>query len=574
MENTKIDACTYNLYEILAKDMLYQIPNYQRPYSWDKDNIADLISDLVNAFVEQPSEEYYCGSLVLVKSNDKNGRCSVIDGQQRLTTFTLLACVIRELYSKELEPKANVLINESIKVREAFATHTSNDDKLKFLTETKFQVAFETLINNKLDFKKTDKEIKRYADKKYIDENGIYFRNAYYIKEALDDSISEHNIKINEFIEWLYEKVVLTMITCSNDESAIRIFNVLNNRGMPLSPTDILKSELMGKLSDDKRDGFKSKWEIIERDLQFCDCKIEDMLIAYLYCITARNPKNRFDKELLDTNEFKMDSIQIINNMDKFKRCYIEVLETKDEYINCLKCLPHRIYWTSILATAKYIKYSEYDSLKKVILAYYYQNFIAGFAVDKFKQTSFNILDELKKQKSVADIKGIMLENINKINTTDKYKANIVSEQVFGYKWVKPVLLMVEYFYYRDDNPKIEFIEMNSQLHLEHILPQTMPDKEQYKQHYEYWANLFTEEQREKWTNSLANLTLLRYRKNIQAQNYDFPTKKDIYKNGDGVITCFGSTKELLKEKQWSETELKARKEKLLDFINKIIDIF
>lgn len=573
MKNTKICADTYNLYEILAKDRLYEIPDYQRPYSWDKDNIADLISDLTTAFIEKPEEEYYCGSLVLVE-NGNNGRYSVIDGQQRLTTFTLLACVIKHLYKTELESesKTQAFINESIKVR--FAKQTSDDNKLKFLTDKKFQVAFEILISNPIDFKKTDKEIKKFADKKHIEEKGIYSRNVYYIKDLLVDSIQEHNIKINEFVEWLYDKVVLTMITCSNDESAIRIFNVLNNRGMPLTPTDILKAGLMSKICDDKRDGFKHKWENIEKDLLSCDYTIEDMLIAYLYCLTARNPKNRFDKELLDTNEFKKDSIQIINEMDNFKKYYIEVLELKDEYINCLKYLPHRIYWTSILSTAKYINYKEYDELKKVILAYYYQNFIAGFSVDKFKQTSFNILDSLKKQKSIADIKDIMLENITKNDTTNKYKANIESSQVFGYKWVKPILLMVEYFYYRNDDSKVDFVKLNSQLHLEHILPQTMPDKDKYKQHYEYWTNLFTKEQQEKWTNSLANLTLLRYRKNIQAKNYDFPTKKDIYRNNDNVITCFRMTEWLLNKEKWSEIELQERNEKLIDCIGEIIDIF
>ena len=446
MANSQIKAESLNLDKIFVdKEKFYQIPNYQRPYSWDRDNLADLISDLVSAFIDKPEEEYYCGSLVLVK-NGNNGRCSVIDGQQRLTTFTLLACVIKCLPEIKLESKAQALIDESIKVREAFAKKTSEDNKLKFLTEKKFQVAFETLINKPLDFQKTEKEIKKFADKKYIDENGVYLRNAYYIKDLLIDSMNEYNIKINEFVEWLYDKVVLTVITCSNDENAIRIFNVLNNRGMPLTPTDILKAELMAKIDNDKRDGFKSKWENIEKDLLSCDYAIEDMLIAYLYCLTARNPKNRFDKELLDTDEFRKDSIHIISDMDNFKKCYIEVLELKDEYINCLKYLPHRIYWTSILSTAKYINYKEYDELKKIILAYYYQNFIAGFSVDKFKQTSFNILDSLKKQKSIVDIKDIMLENITKNDTTNKYKANIESSQVFGYKLVIPILLMVEYF--------------------------------------------------------------------------------------------------------------------------------
>ena len=87
MADSQIKAESLNLDRILVdKDKFYQIPNYQRPYSWDKDNIADLLGDLSNSFIDNKNEEYFCGSLVLVK-NDKDKRFDVIDGQQRLTIY-------------------------------------------------------------------------------------------------------------------------------------------------------------------------------------------------------------------------------------------------------------------------------------------------------------------------------------------------------------------------------------------------------------------------------------------------------------------------------------------------------
>ena len=110
----KLEAEIRNLKKILTDDeIFYQIPDYQRPYSWDKDNIAELIEDLVGSYVGNSDEDYFCGSLVLVE-NESDGRLDVIDGQQRLTTFTIIACVFRELYFEQISRKAKDYIVELI----------------------------------------------------------------------------------------------------------------------------------------------------------------------------------------------------------------------------------------------------------------------------------------------------------------------------------------------------------------------------------------------------------------------------------------------------------------------------
>ncbi|HIP33204.1 MAG TPA: DUF262 domain-containing protein [Bacteroidia bacterium] len=98
----KIEADIQNLKKILVDDeKFYQIPDYQRPYSWNKDNLSDLIDDLVTAYLENKDETYFCGSLVLVNNNIAN-RYDIIDGQQRITTFTILSCIFRDIYTSEL----------------------------------------------------------------------------------------------------------------------------------------------------------------------------------------------------------------------------------------------------------------------------------------------------------------------------------------------------------------------------------------------------------------------------------------------------------------------------------------
>ena len=284
----KLEAEIKNLKKILVNDeKFYQIPDYQRPYSWDKDNLADLIDDLTNAYISNKEENYFCGSLVLVNEPQSN-RFDIIDGQQRTTTFTIIACVFRDLYLSELKNRAKDYINNSIQDK-----YDKNKRKLKFLTDVKYQNDFEQTVLIKINFKDTkniEKDIK----------NNKYLQNAHYLKDFIIEKIYENNININDFVIWFYENIVLTVITCPSQDSAIQIFNVLNDRGMPLSSIDILKSSLMQKIQDNNEDRntFKTVWGDINSELKFNDFNIEDMLTTYRYYKISTNQKSRLESHL------------------------------------------------------------------------------------------------------------------------------------------------------------------------------------------------------------------------------------------------------------------------------------
>ncbi|EJC22443.1 hypothetical protein HPHPP1B_0001 [Helicobacter pylori Hp P-1b] len=77
------------LYQILVDaEYFYQVPDYQRPYVWDKDHLGALIDDLVGSYTNNKEDEYFCGSIVIAE-NPKDKRWDVVDGQQRLTSFII-----------------------------------------------------------------------------------------------------------------------------------------------------------------------------------------------------------------------------------------------------------------------------------------------------------------------------------------------------------------------------------------------------------------------------------------------------------------------------------------------------
>jgi uncharacterized protein with ParB-like and HNH nuclease domain len=552
----KIEAEIENLKNILVDDeKFYQIPDYQRPYSWDKDNLSDLVDDLTDAYISNKEENYFCGSLVLV-NEPRSKRFDVIDGQQRTTTFTIMSCVFRELYSDNLKEKATRYINSSIEYKEDEIVKR----KLKFLTDVKYQNDFKQTVLKKIQFIKTNNIEKDIKDNKYL-------QNAHYLKNFIVEKIEENEININDFVIWFYENIVLTVIICPSQDSAIQIFNVLNDRGMPLSSIDILKSSLMQKLQNNNEDRniFKTVWGEINSELNFNDFNIEDMLTTYLYYKISTNPKSRLDKELLNVFEKeKTNSLEIVNEIKNFSKSYIKLLIINDKHIFCLKYLKHKIYWNSILATAIFTEYEDIEELKALLVAYYYQNWTAGATVARIKQTSFNILKAVKSKKTITEIKEEMKSNLNKYSTTKTFKEEIVGSWVYDRKWCKPILLLIEYF--SDDSQNPTFIPISNKLHLEHILPQ---EPKKYG-----WNKDFDPDELATWTDSLANLTLLSMKKNIQAQNYNFDKKKEVYQNKNKVVTSFKITQKVLENSKWEVEELENRKEQLIEKINEKIDLF
>jgi len=545
----KIEAEIENLKQILVNDeKFYQIPNYQRPYSWNRDNLSDLIDDLAEAFVSNKDESYFCGSLVLVK-NERDKRLDIIDGQQRTTTFTILFCVLRDLYFKELDARTKDYVINSIQDK-----YDEKNRKLRFLTSEDYQVEFEQTVLKGIDF-----SLKAPSAK----SNNRYLKNAFHIRDYLNEAILKHSIDIREFAQWLYENVVLTVITCPNEDSAIQIFNVLNDRGMPLSPIDILKSRLMQRLdAPEDRNAFKAQWDKINTSLKIQNLDLDSALNIYLYYKTASNPKTRLDKELFEVfSKSHKTSLEIISEIYDIALAYIDVMTSNDKHTHCLKYLKHKIYWQSILCTSKAQKYTYHNELKKMLVAYYYQNWIAGATVARIKQTSLNVIKHIKKNADIDVIRQELKSNTKRYSTTKNFKEELISSYVYGRPWVSSLLLMIEYF--SNDSKETTFIPLNNKIQLEHILPQKPSTN---------W-NQFSKDDIETWTDSLANLTLLSMRKNIQAQNFDYQTKKEVYKDKDNVTTSFLITQKLFEFEDWTVESLQTREDMLVKKITSLLKI-
>ncbi len=366
-----------------------------------------------------------------------------------------------------------------------------------------------------------------------------------YLKNAicLINYLREKEIEdINAFIKWLYFKVVFIRTTCSNISMALRIFSVLNARGLPLHAIDVFKVELLKKLAKEKdQEEFVSRWNALRQKCSENESKFPKrkenkreknaVEILFSWYLTYLNPvtgAKSMEERLADQFErLNKPPLEYLKGIEDFYNAYMEVLEMQDRHALLLSYLASD-FWRIILCTSILHHYSDQDikTLKELLVKFYYQNWVAEQTEPK-KQTNCNIIKALKEKQSVENIASIVkqyLDDNNKItqNFREKLKDDHLYEnhkRASKNSWLRPILILVEYS--MSDDPRPKRIE-NNDFHVEHILPQNPDPSSQ-------WAKDFSEEERELYTHSLANLTLLGGNKNSQASNKDFKEKKEIY---------------------------------------------
>ncbi|GAA9209561.1 DUF262 domain-containing protein [Helicobacter pylori] len=591
MANESIEGEAYQLKDILATELsaYYQIPTYQRPYQWTEENCEKLLDDLLSSYECYKESDYFCGSLVLIaigKDSETNAKTyDVVDGQQRLSTFILLAKVLATLY-KDLNKTSRDFLEKSLGDTDGEKRKRLIFNTIGLNAKDDFQGALDFFDN--LDASKVKNS--KINDPSKGKNN--YLKNAICLINYLREKEIEN---INAFIKWLYFKVVFIRTTCSNISMALRIFSVLNARGLPLHAIDVFKVELLKKLAKEKdQEEFVSRWNALRQKCSKNESKFpkrkenkrekDAAEILFSWYLTYLNPvtsAKSMEERLADLFErLNKPPLEYLKGVEDFYNAYCWVLEMQDRHAHLLSYLASD-FWRVILCTSLLHCYnqSEIEALKELLVKFYYQNWVAEQKEPK-KQTSCNIIKALKEKKSVEDIASIVKEYLNGNKITQNFREKLKDDHLYEKhkkasknSWLRPILILVEYF--MSDDPKPKRIQTND-FHVEHILPQKPTLSSQ-------WAKDFSEEERELYTHSLANLTLLGGKKNTKASNLDFKDKKKIYmgeeislskKKTFRVMTCYKMTIDIAHHyTEWTPKSLEKRKEELIKIIESVLTL-
>ncbi|MGL2872168.1 DUF262 domain-containing protein [Helicobacter pylori] len=590
----KIESNDSHLRGILKDELYYQIPIYQRPYQWTEENCEKLLDDLFSSYEYYKESDYFCGSLVLIAIGTDSATNAttydVVDGQQRLSTFILLAKVLATLYNNEVSN------NKTSKDFLEKSLGDTDGEKRKRLTFNTIGLNAKDDFQGALDFF-DDLDASKGKNSKSNDPSkgkNNYLKNAICLKDYLEKKEIEN---INDFIKWLYFKVVFIKTTCPNISMALRIFSVLNARGLPLHAIDIFKVELLKKLAKEKdQEEFVSRWNALRQKCSKNESKFPKRKenkreknaaeILFSWYLTYLNPvtsgKNMEERLADQFERLNKPQLEYLKGIENFYNAYGEMLEMQDRHAHLLSYLASD-FWRVILCTSILHHYSPQDieALKELLVKFYYQNWVAEQTEPK-KQINCNIIKALKEKQSVENIASIVKEYLNDDNNkiTQNFREKLKDDHLYEKhkkasknSWLKPILILVEYF--MSDDPRPKRIEKND-FHVEHILPQK-PDLSSQ------WMKDFSEEERGLYTHSLANLTLLGGTKNAQASNLDFKDKKKIYMGEENrlrktktskVMTCYKMTIDIAHHyTEWMPKSLETRKEELIGIIESVLTL-
>ncbi|MDF0728910.1 DUF262 domain-containing HNH endonuclease family protein [Cytobacillus sp. S13-E01] len=512
----------------------------------------DLLDDLWYAFENKSDCEYFLGSLVLRDLNNNSYKeYEVLDGQQRLTTLFMLLAVIRDTsnnqdlvntYSDMLFQKKNVFKGIPERVRILYKIRDSVESFISDSILKKDGTKNTTLLTDKLNEDNTS--IKNMA-------NAVIT-----MRKFFDDKVES---EVESFAQYLAMNVIFIYVSTDNREDAFRLFTILNNRGIPLTSADILKSINIGEIEGDSKK-YARIWEEIEGELG-------DDFDRFLSFVRTILVKEKARVNLLEEFEEKvykkgllLKGTETIKYIQSYKNVYDNLILFKDSQLSndfknlitiMLIGLPSDDWVPSLMYY--YEKFGRTD-LSKFLKKLEYK-FVGDWILQFTSTQRIENMNKILKQIELVNTTTELLES-DELFTVDKQALrDILDKNIYGRRFARYILL------------KYEYLESDNTVHLadyktisvEHILPQSPSTTSK-------WVELFNIEQRQFWTHKLANLVLISKRKNSSLSNLDFENKREKYLQ-KRIDIFAGSKVFILTADKWTPEVLKARQDKMLDLL-------
>lgn len=542
--------------EIFEGSYQFEIPDYQRPYAWTTEQTEELFQDLLSAIQEaklSPSNsQYFLGSIVLIK-NDREPKSSVVDGQQRLSTLTMLFAALRSAMPEAADDITDFLYKKgkaSLGEKNEYRLLAREEDAAFFRTFIQEPGGIERLIE---------------STEKLEDSRLRYRENA---KLLMSKAQALSPVDRDALWKFLANDCSLVVISTPDLEAAYRIFSVLNNRGLDLAPIDILKANILGSIrriaGEVKSHAYAEKWSQIETALGR-DAFGE--LFGHIRTIyTKQKQRATLVKEFQESVTEYSSPIELIENViEPYAQIWDFIREADFEATELAESINDHLSWLNRIDFKDWVPpallYFKRFRNKPTLLNEFFRQLerLAYFLLVTREGINERIetFAALTKEIEPASFKGD-LDALTTLKLTPEQQQEFI-EALDGDiyrrlpKGRMALILRLEALV-SDGSKKQAF----DQLSLEHVLPQTPPEGSE-------WMKWFPDEAiRDSWTHRLANLVPLHIRKNPSASNYDFETKKNVYFTGKGKASPFILTNEARAQATWKPEFLGDRQKRLL----------
>jgi len=535
----------------------YSIPKFQRNFAWEKPQYIALWDDISNNL----GDEYFLGSIIVIPSELENGLFDIIDGQQRLTSIQILLCCIRDTWEAKGNP--------TYTFKGYPQKRTSRSQELIFKTGTNPGFRFTSnyyLQNIFIDFVQLEKSSPK---RKYFSQNKISDSNDAIRAKKLIDAYNFFNEKIQtlendtalEKLEsHLIDNVHMLRITAGTTADAYILFETLNDRGLELAPSDLVKTYLLSQLEQTSNniDQVAQQWDEMTSMLKGTDTT--NFLRHYLLLEKSKVRKSDIfkgfkdklktkeitPKDLIDELLGMANLYALITRGEKFDRD--TDLDSLFDSLDSIDVDTHRVFLLAILKVfgAKKQDRAKLEKAAQIAEILSFRWTICGLNAQTLESIYQKASAELIKGDSKAYSNSLKIL-IDKIPSDKDFENNFITHEIRSSKVSGYALRKIELY----KNPSLSMdLKSRQKLHVEHIAPKKPATSSNWRQ------ALKGEELYDDLVCRWGNLTLLPAPLNIGIRNSEI---KEKVKKGYLVEKDISLTEMLHKIKSWKLKDIEER---------------
>lgn len=569
MAKSDISAQPLNLDQLFSDNYAFSVPIYQRPYAWSQEQAGELLEDLLTHMGTETQslaavKPYFLGTIVLIKG--KRPDAAIVDGQQRLTTLTILLAVLRKLlpadhgavlarhiYRRQgIRRRHQFRLDLCEKDRDFFSKYIQQDDGLKNLSGVD--------VTELPESQQRIAEVARYFD------------------AQLDSHSDSERQRLAQFV--LHNCQLVTVSTPDHD-SSFTIFTVLNKRGLQLTVVDLLKADILGaisptgKVSTEEVEEYQQKWEELEQVLgrDGFESLIGHARTIYLKGQPQTSLAKDFKKWVMGARG-GLDAMQVIDDILVPLGHALSTVQNHNYYCTggaeitkSVKTINSLLEWLTRLASTDWvppaIEYLSRHRNEPEMLSRFFADLerlavymmMAGFdPVSRLKRYR-KFLDDMRSGSGSDCLRSDSPLQLTRDEAADMYRRLDGDIYVRAKNVRQYILLRLD-----DVLARGKVVYRVDKLSVEHVLPQN-PDATWLSAWNNCWADAKT---RKRWVNRLANLVLLEPGTNLRAANLSFERKKIEYVHGPEGHTPFVLTNNAMQARDWSTETVAARQKGLL----------
>jgi uncharacterized protein with ParB-like and HNH nuclease domain len=544
--------------DIVSNGKIYRVPPYQRDYSWKEEHWEDLWNDILSVF--QDGSTHYMGSIVL--QNKGNKQFTIIDGQQRLATLSIIALATLEMLQHLVQAGVDSKSNTQ-RIEILFKKFLGSQDPASLRSSSKL---FLNEANDKFYQLYLLQRQQPPALSRLKDAEKLLWKAFSFFKEKLQakfidetNSIKGDGETLTRFLnEAVAEQLIFIQIVVQDELSAYTVFETLNARGTELTVTDLLKNYIfsLAQGADVDMQHIKMLWNdiIALTDLDrfptflrhFWNSQNELVRKDGLFKAVKRNVHQRSDAFRL------LESLQRYANIyDALGKPYDSLWnDSKDrqEYIQALDVFKVTQPFPLLMVAFEQLPEQEFTRLLRmcVVIAFRY-NVISGLNPNQM-ESAYNKA-AIKVHKGIHNTAQSIFQDLKDIYPEDeRFKAAFAAKTLHAKRY-KPLVRYILYAIENALNSSIQRPFATDKGTIEHILPESPSES---------WSAFFSEEDQGNFIHRLGNYTLLEEAKNRDCTNLDFQHKREIYAHSQYLLSSA-----TLDYDEWNPSSMKQRQEML-----------